>query len=73
LERKVIDGGIYILKTGFEDITVGIELAGGVLTDSVGQTVVGGTFFAGSHIEITPVDAIRRGGKRLRIDFLKGN
>jgi len=65
LERKLIKSGVDVLETSFEDITTSIELAGSVLADGVGQTVVGGTFFAGSHIKITPVDAIRGGGKRL--------
>ena len=47
---------VGVLGAGLESVVVGIVLAGGVLADSVGETIHGIGFGTGSHIEVAPVD-----------------
>ena len=55
---KLVEGVIDILETGFDDIAATGIRSGSVLADGVGEGIVGGAFFAGGNIEVTPVDDI---------------
>ena len=64
----MIEGVVDVLKTGFDNKTIGVVLAGSVLTDSVGKLIVGGGFFAGGDVEVAPVNDVGRGFEVLGLD-----
>ena len=75
-EIEIVDGKskigqriVDILKTGF-DLKAAIAIkTGSDLADRVGELVVGRTFIAGGHVEITPVDDVGRGFEMLGQNF----
>lgn len=62
---KLIEGIVDVLKTGFDGIAGGVVLARSVLTNSVGELVIGRSFFTRGDVEVTPVDDIGGGFEML--------
>ena len=57
---KLVEGVIYVLESGFDDVAATGIWSGSVLANSVGQGIVSGAFFTGGDVEVTPVDDITR-------------
>lgn len=70
-KRKLVKSIVDILKSGFDDITGGGIGSGSILADIVGEGIIGRVLLAGGHIEISPVNDVRRGGKVLGQSFYR--
>ena len=57
-ERKRNVLFVDILKTSFDNIAGAVVLTRRVLSNSVGEGVVGGSFAAGGHVEVTKINTI---------------